>query len=151
MREERPLSSLRRLLGLAMIVAGISITMVQLAKGGAPARLRQASPASVPASEAPGTVNAKLETRAVGVSLDATLREIAEAAEKPEWVGYQVEEIAGDRGVCCDSNWNYGNCGTCRLEKENGGTSGATHTDASVKLEELVNSSFCIAWKPSKS
>jgi HEAT repeat protein len=134
MREERILSALQRLLGLAMIVAGISIAVVQLANGGAPARLEQASPASVQASEAPRIVSAKLETRAVGASLDATVREIAAAAEKPEWVGYHVEEVAGERGVCCDNNWNDGNCGTCKLEKENGGT-GMTHTDGNVKLE----------------
>jgi HEAT repeat protein len=135
MREERILSALRGLLGLAMIVAGISIAAVQLAKGGAPARLGQASPASAQASEGPRIVSAKLETRAVGASLDATLREIAAAAEKPEWVGYHVEEVAGERGVCCDNNWNDGNCGTRKLEKENGGTTGTTNTDGNVKLE----------------
>jgi HEAT repeat protein len=135
MRGERLLSPLRKTLGLAMIVAGISITAVQLASGGAPGRLRQANPATVQASEAPRITNAKLETRSVGASLDATLREIVTAAEKPEWVGYEVEEIAGERGVCCDNNWNDGNCGTCRLERENGGATSTTHADANVKLE----------------
>src|SRR6266851_9209393 len=135
MREERILSALRRLLGLAMIVAGISIAAVQLARGGAPARMGQASPGSVQAAEAPRIANAKLETRAVGASLDAAIREIAAAAKKPEWVGYHVEEVAGERGVCCDNNWNDGNCGTCKLEKENGGTASTTNTDGNVKLE----------------
>ena len=135
MREERILSTLRKALGFAMIVAGISIAAVQLANGGAPTRLGQASPAGVQASEAPRIANAKLETRAVGTSLDATLREFAAAAEKPEWVGYGVDRIAGERGVCCDNNWNDGNCGTCRLEKENGETTGTTHMDGNVKLE----------------
>ena len=135
MREERILSALRKLLGLAMIVAGITMAAVQLANDGAPARLGQTSPASVQASEGPRIVNAKLETRAAGTSLDATLREIAAAAEKPEWVGYSVDEIAGEHGVCCNRNWNDGNCGTCRLEKENGGTASTTHADGNVKLE----------------
>ena len=135
MREERILSTLRKALGFAMIVAGISIAAVQLANGGAPTRLGQASQASVQASEAPHIANTKLETRAVGPSLDATLRDLAAAAEKPEWVGYAVEEVAGERGVCCDNNWNDGNCGTCRLEKENGETTGTTHMDGNVKLE----------------
>jgi len=135
MREERMLLAVRKTLGLAMIVAGISIAAVQIAKCGAPLRLGQANPASVQASETPRIANAKLETRAVGVSLDATLHEIAAAAEKPEWVGYAVEEIAGERGVCCDNNWNDGNCGTCRLERENGGTTNTTHSDGNVKLE----------------
>jgi len=135
MREERMLLAFRKTLGLAMIVAGISIAAVQIAKCGALARLGQANPASVQASEAPRIVNAKLETRAVGTSLDATLRELVAAAEKPEWVGYAVEEIAGERGVCCGNNWNDGNCGTCRLERENGATNATTHADGNVKLE----------------
>jgi hypothetical protein len=135
MRQERTVSALRRVLGLAMIVAGICSAVVQLAKGGAPARSRQAAAATAQAAEAPRIQNAKLETRIAGASLDATLREIAGTAEKAEWVGYHVEEVAGERGVCCSDNWNDGNCGTCRLEKENGGTTGTTHKDGTAMLE----------------
>jgi HEAT repeat protein len=118
-----------------MILAGIGSIAVQLAKGGAPARAAQASAATTQAADSPRIENAKLETRAIGASLDAAMREIAGSAEKAEWVGYHVDEVAGERGVCCDNNWNDGNCGTCRLEKENGGASGTTHTDGNVKLE----------------
>ncbi|PYU69712.1 MAG: hypothetical protein DMG49_12550 [Acidobacteria bacterium] len=135
MRKEKTVSALRSLLGFAMIVAGISSAGVQLAKGGAPARSWQASPVPRQAVEAPRIENAKLETRAAGASLDATIREIAATAEKAAWVGYHVDQVAGERGVCCNNNWNDGNCGTCRLEKENGGTTKTTHTDGSVKLE----------------
>ena len=128
MLEERTVSSLRRILGLAMIVAGIGSAAVRLAQGGT-------SPARAQAAEAPRLENAKLETRAAGASLDATMREIAGTSEKAEWVGYHVEEVAGERGVCCDNNWNDGSCGTCRLEKESGGTNGMAHTDGSIKLE----------------
>ena len=135
MREERIVSKLRRVLGFAMIVAGISIAAVQLAKGGAPTHAGQAGAAPVQAVEVPRIENAKLETRAVGASLDAAIRELAGKAEAPEWVGYSVDEIAGERGVCCDNNWNDGNCGTCRLEKENGGTVSSSHAEGSIKLE----------------
>jgi len=134
MPEER-IVSLRKALGLAMIVAGISIAAVQLAKGNFPAPTGQAGAAAMQASETPRIENAKLETRAVRASLDATFRELSGKAEKPEWIGYSVEEVAGERGVCCDNNWNDGNCGTCRLERENGGTIGTSHADGSVKLE----------------
>ena len=134
MREER-IVSLRKALGLAMIVAGISIAAVQLAKGNSPAQTGQAGAATIEASETPRIENAKLETRAVRASLDATFRELSGKAEKPEWIGYSVEEVAGERGVCCDNNWNDGNCGTCRLERENGGTISTSHADGSVKLE----------------
>jgi len=135
MREERIVSKLRKVIGFAMIVAGISIAAVQLAKGGAPTHAGQAGAAPVQAVEVPRIENAKLETGAVGTSLDATFRELAGKAEAPEWVGYSVDEIAGERGVCCDNNWNDGNCGTCRLEKENGGTVSSSHAEGSIKLE----------------
>ena len=135
MREERTVSVVRRLVGLAMIVAGISIAVVQLAKGGALARSEQASPATAETRETPRIENARLETRAAGPSLDAAIRQIAATAEKAQWVGYHVDQVAGERGVCCNNNWNDGNCGTCRLEKENDGTSGTTHADGNVKLE----------------
>jgi HEAT repeat protein len=118
-----------------MILAGISIAAVQLAKGGAPARMGEASQATAQVAEAPHIENARLETRAASTSLDASIREIAARAEKAEWVGYHVDEVAGDRGVCCNNNWNDGNCGTCRLEKENGGSSSTSSTDGNVRLE----------------
>src|SRR5207253_9903955 len=100
MREERIVSALRKALGLAMIVAGISMAAVQLAKGNAPVRLGQAGAATMQAVEVPRIENARLETRPVGTSLDATLRQLTALAEKQEWVGYHVEEVAGERGVC---------------------------------------------------
>jgi hypothetical protein len=72
-------------------------------------------------AEMPQVANAKIETRAVNGSLAEMLRGIEAQADKPEWVGYSVAEIAGDRTVCCGNfNDSYGSCGTCRLEKENG-------------------------------
>src|SRR5882762_10249673 len=133
MLEERTVLSLRRVLGVAMIVAGIGSAPVQLAQGGAPARPEQASLAPSQGAEAPRIENAKLERRATGVNLDATIREITRTAEKAEWIGYHVDQVAGERGVCCNNNWNNGNCGTCRLE--NGGMSSTAHTDGNVRLE----------------
>ena len=73
------------------------------------------------AADAPQVVNAKIETRAVNGSLAETLRGIEAQTDKPEWVGYSVAEVVGDRTVCCGNfNDSYGGCGTCRLEKENG-------------------------------
>jgi len=135
MREERIVLTIRGVLRLAMILAGISSAAVQLANGRALPRPGQTSSATAQAVEAPRIENAKLETRAVGASLDATLREIANAAEKAVWVGYGVDQVAGNREACCNNNWNDGNCGTCRLEKENGGTTNATPKDGNVKLE----------------
>jgi HEAT repeat protein len=129
----------RRILGLAMIAVGIICGAVQLARGSAhvmAASQAAVGPASGPA-EMPRIENAKVETRAVAGSLDATLRGIISRAENAQWVGYAVEQVAGEQSVCCD-NYSYrdgGNCGTCRLEREHGEIGGATMTPGSVKLE----------------
>lgn len=135
MREQRIVSSARRVIGLAMIVAGISTTAVPLAEGEVRVRSVQASTAPAPGSESPRVENAKLETRAIATSLATTMRELAAAAVAPAWIGYRVDQVVGERGVCCNDNWNDGNCGTCWLETENRGSSGTTHTDGNVKLE----------------
>jgi HEAT repeat protein len=127
----------KRMMGLAMIVVGTSCGMAQLAAGGAVRRAsKQASAAATTAvTEMPRLENAKLETRAITGSLNATFREIVEKAEKPEWVGYSVDQVAGERGVCCDNYRSDENCGTCRLEKEHGGTGSTTTATGTVKLE----------------
>ncbi|MGB7028193.1 MAG: hypothetical protein WBD72_12960, partial [Candidatus Acidiferrum sp.] len=90
-------------------------------------------------AEAPQVVNAKMEMRAVSGTLAATLHGIEAQADKPEWVGYSVPQIAGDRTVCCGNfSDGYGGCGTCRLEKENNVTSnsaGSTEKNGTVELE----------------
>ena len=58
-------------------------------------------------AQTPNVVNAKSETRAVSGTLAATLHGIEAQADKPEWVGYSVPQIAGDRTVCC-GNFNDG-------------------------------------------
>jgi HEAT repeat protein len=126
-----------KILGLAMILVGLACSAAQLAKGGAfrisAAQSSAASTALV--AEMPRVENAKVETRTVKGSLDATFREIVAKTENPQWVGYTVAQIAGERGVCCDNYRNYGNCGTCRLETEHGGTGSTTSAPGPVKLE----------------
>ena len=133
------LSKGRRSLGLAMIGVGIFCTISQFANGrGLRADLGQglAYAATTQANmEMPRVESAQAETRAVAGTLEATFRGILAQAEKPEWVGYSVDEIPGDRSICC-GNWSDGaGCGTCRLEKDHDGGSGTTHSDGSIKLE----------------
>jgi HEAT repeat protein len=135
MREERTVSALRRVLGLTMMMAGIGSAAGQLARGGSPIPPAQASLSTSQAADTPRIENVKLETRAASASLDATFRRIVAMAEKAEWVGYHVDEVAGEHGVCCNNNWNDGNCGTCRLEREDGRESGTSHAGGNLKLE----------------
>ncbi len=92
-------------------------------------------------AEAPQVVNAKMETRAVNGSLADAFRGITAQAEQPEWVGYSVAQIAGDRTECCGTfNDGYGSCGTCRLEKENGVIGTSSHENGKTGTIELEGS-----------
>ena len=116
------------------IVASQMILVLALIAGGA-------SPTPTAAAETPQIINAKIETRALSGSLSDALRGLEAQAEKPSWVGYSVAEIPGDRAVCCGNfNDNYSNCGTCRLEKENGFTSTGSQKDASGGTVQLEGS-----------
>ena len=144
MNSNHTLSKGRRILGLAMIVVGVFCTISQLTNSRAlRADLGQslAYAANVQMIDAmPRVENAQAETRAITGSLDAAFRGILAQAEKPEWVGYSVDDISDNRSMCC-GNWTDGaGCGTCRLENDhNGWTSGSNKGDnqssGSVKLE----------------
>lgn len=90
-------------------------------------------------ADTPQVVNAKIETRALSGPLRDTFRGLEGQADKPEWVGYAVAEVRGDRTVCCGNfDDGYGVCGTCRLEKENGFTGANSQKegkDGTVQLE----------------
>jgi len=117
--------------------------------------LRQAEitvAAAPPQNDAPSNIiNAKLQTRAVSGTLAETVRSLQAQADSPEWLGYSVAEIAGDRTMCC-GNYSDGDyrCGTCRLEHEgdnfiskNNGkdarpSGGTVHLEGSRQLLVLV-------------
>jgi len=128
MRANDILATGRRILGLAMILVGILCTVAEFAKGSAPhAYFGKAYAAQTQAGiEVPRVENAKIETRAVAGSLDATMRGIAAQAEKPEWIGYGVDQIAGEHNTCCDNFRGDGSCGTCRLERDHNENAGTT-------------------------
>lgn len=46
------------------------------------------------------TENAKVETRPVNGSLDATVRTIVSTSAQPAWIGYSVAQVAGERQMC---------------------------------------------------
>ena len=142
MRANDKLSNGRRILGLAMIFVGVLCTIAEFAKGRAiPSDFATAYAAQRQAGdEMPRVENSRVETRAVAGSLESTLRGIAAQAEKPEWAGYGVDQIAGDRGVCCDNyRGGEGYCGTCRLENDHNWTSGTSKSSnpegGTVRLE----------------
>lgn len=134
----------RKTLGLAMISVGIFCIISQFSNGRGPrADLGQslAYAATVQMNDdMPRVENAQVETRVIAGSLDATFRGILAQAEKPEWVGYTVDDVSDDRSMCC-GNWNDGaGCGTCRLENDHnswtsGSKTGDNQSSGAVKLE----------------
>jgi HEAT repeats len=85
----------------------------------------------------PQIMNGQVETRAVATNLSNTVEQIEGEGNKPLWIAYGVEEIAGERSVCC-GNYNNGEnvaCGTCKLETEHGNTMNDRHSGGTMRLE----------------
>lgn len=103
--------------GVTLLLAGAAIGVPKAA-----AHRTSSAPAQTGAETAQ-VVNAKLETRAVAGTLADTFRGIQSQAEQPEWIGYSVAEVAGNRTVCCGNySDGYNRCDACQLERENGYT-----------------------------
>ncbi len=88
-------------------------------------------------ADEPPVTNAKLETRPVAESLNATAQRLLQESAEPLWIGYSVEKVAGERSICCgdrgdDGGWG---CGTCTLENERNNWSGARRQKGTVSLE----------------
>jgi TolA-binding protein len=85
----------------------------------------------------PQIVNGQVETRAVATNLSNTVQQIEGEGAKPLWIAYGVQEIVGERSVCC-GNYNNGEnvgCGTCKLETEHGNTTSDRHSGGTMSLE----------------
>jgi hypothetical protein len=48
----------------------------------------------------PKMENAKLQTRAVNGTLDASFRTMVSSQVEPAWIGYQVAQVPGERSMC---------------------------------------------------
>jgi HEAT repeat protein len=110
-----------------MALVALAFTMTPHAKGGAALARPQAT-------IAPHVQNAKFETIALSAPLEESFRSLVDRADKPEWIGYSVPEIPGDRSMCC-GNFRGGDaqaCATCELEREHGATITSTSKDASA-------------------
>jgi HEAT repeats len=110
-------------IAMQLVVAGM---LAGAAAGQQPARTPQ-----------PQIVDGQVETRAVATNLSSTVEQIEGEGTKPLWIAYGVEEIAGERTVCC-GNYNNGEnigCGTCRIENEHGNTMSDRQSGGTVNLE----------------
>jgi hypothetical protein len=88
------------------------------------------------AAQAPRFSHARVETRPVVGTLDATIRGLATKQADPMWIGYAVPAIPGDRRMCCWNGDDNGCCGACRLEPGvSSGVTFSTQAPSSVVLE----------------
>jgi HEAT repeats len=86
----------------------------------------------------PSIENARLEKRVPSAPLAAELNKWAAQSTQPQWLGYGVPQVAGDREVCCSGSsgsWNQ-SCGSCRLEGSDRGIN-MIGRDDTAKLEVL--------------
>jgi HEAT repeat protein len=115
------------------LAASLSGTCVVLTMAG-PAQQNVAPPAR-PSSNAPNIQNSRLNQQTTG-SLAAQLQDWTAQVTTPQWLGYSVPEVPGNRGICCSGgDWN-GDCGTCRIENgEHGVNVMRNDSTASVMLE----------------
>ena len=100
-------------------------------RGGNPSSFPKASGQSDTSSSAPQITNSQIERRALTKPLAGEINAWAASTSKPEWLGYSVPAVSGDRNVCCNGNWNGDGCGTCFLEERHEGN---TSSSASNKI-----------------
>jgi hypothetical protein len=102
--------------------------------------------ASLAAAQLPNFTNAKVETRAISGSLDATISAIASSESAPLWLAYSIPMIPSRDGehreMCCWSHYDHGESNNCSCELENHSNEGMNISDAghganggTVKLE----------------
>ena len=99
------------------------------------AALIGACAATLVAQPAPKLQNAKVETRAVSGSLDATVRAIVAAHDDPAWIGYTEPAVPGDRQMCCFNSINGVASFGCSLEPSQGNIVFPADTNGVVRLE----------------
>jgi hypothetical protein len=90
---------------------------------------------ALPLAAQPHLQNARLETRAVTGSLDATFRAIVSTQTAPAWIAYAAPQVPGDRQSCC---WNTNNGITstgCMLEPHTGDATSISGANSTVHLE----------------
>ena len=86
---------------------------------------------------APRIENARIEKRSLSEPLTAAVKHWSDQAAQPQWLGYGVPQVAGDRTVCCGNYGNSGDsgCGTCRLESGHNENNMTTPQSGTVRLE----------------
>jgi HEAT repeat protein len=96
---------------------------------------QNSAPAPRASGNTPNIQGSRLNQQPSAGSLAAQLKDWTAQVTTPQWLGYSVPEIAGNRQVCCGGDWD-GNCGTCRLENGDHGVNvNSNDANGTVMLE----------------
>ncbi|HXN65215.1 MAG TPA: HEAT repeat domain-containing protein [Candidatus Acidoferrales bacterium] len=95
------------------------------------------------AADQPKFVNARVETRSINGSLEATVQSVNASETAAVWIGYALPTLpprdGESRSMCCGDHYNgQQNCGPCLLEEPHGtniSTSDHVASGGTVKLE----------------
>jgi HEAT repeat protein len=121
-------------LAVRTTLAAIICCGFALATTAGPAQQNSAPPVRSSAST-PNIQNSRPTQQPAAGSLAAQLKDWTAQVTTPQWLGYSVPEVAGNRSICCGGDWN-GDCGTCRLENgEHGVNVMRNDANAAVMLE----------------
>jgi HEAT repeat protein len=95
------------------------------------------APVARSSANTPTIQNSRLNQQPATGSLAAQIKDWTTQVTTPQWLGYSVPQVAGNRGICCGGgDWNGGDCDTCRLENgEHGVNVMRNDSNATVMLE----------------
>jgi hypothetical protein len=118
---------------LATVLAASCVAALTIA---GPAQ-QNAAPQARPSGTTPNIQNSRVNQQPATGSLDAQLKSWTAQVTTPQWLGYTVPVVAGNRSVCCgNGDWNGNDCGTCRLENGDHGVNiSGNDGNATVMLE----------------
>jgi hypothetical protein len=89
-------------------------------------------------TQAPETANTRIDLRAAGPDLRATMKDIVATADSPMWIGYKVASVPGEHGDCCGDYGEGANGksnGVWHLEKEHRSGGESVRSKDDVALE----------------
>lgn len=125
---------LRSVLGFGIVASGLIFARAATGQSTNPAAVSTNSRRS---AHMPTFENAKVEQRVATRPLPEEVKSWTAGANSAQWLGYSVPKIDGDEHIlCCSDDWNgRRNCGSCRLEDGNRGTTFESKGNGIAKLE----------------
>ena len=129
------LGTKRNAFGLALIASALIFASAAVGQSANPGTAASSNPQR--ATDMPLFENAKVEQRSVARPLSEEIKSWTDGATSAQWLGYSVPAIDNSEHViCCDDNSNETrNCGSCRLEGRNRGTTFGSKDSGTTKLE----------------